>query len=636
MEKRLGIFVIYDPDGIVDGYREYLLNDISENLSDIVIVCNGYMQEAEIDKLHKYTSRVYVRENRGFDAGAIKYALCEKVGWDEIKDCDEVVFFNDSFYGPLYPFKHVFDAMDSRDVDFWGITRHKKTQGAKYDHIQSYFYAVRKKMALSDDFRCFWTALDTHFKGYWDAVNNYEIIFTNHFETLGYKWDVYSDTSKLEEYTPGRAFNPFVFAHKLVSQCNCPIIKRKAFSWIRNSNLVSEKQSEGTLEYVRLNTEYDERLIWNNLARNYSEAELIRIFNLYYVLPIEAAGRKCRKKVAVVIFIGTADFLDDCIEYIHNIPEFADAYISTDSPLVLHRLKNHFEARNNFYMQLVDNEASSALLEIQDACISRYDYICLINHKKYDENISAYETASYLYNSWHNVLAGSGYILNVINTFEQNRRIGILAAPKLDKKQYFRTLQERSGFNADALWCRTCALRSNNHIQHDAEAGNANRDYIRISRHAGYYTGIIASAEYAKMELFNNEIALSAMLSKLSNDYMFLDSSLRAILLSVENIARRAIVEHITEPVYIYGAGDIGTQYFEKLSAHGVNISGFIVSDGHKKADSYMGHPIYELKDIKSQAKSCSIVAGVGAKHIDDVLKNLKTAGFNNILNDIS
>ena len=73
-KKRLGVFVFYDKDGIVDDYVIYLLNDLKENLDRLVIVCNGALTPDGRDRLEKISPEVYVHENHGYDVGAYKAA----------------------------------------------------------------------------------------------------------------------------------------------------------------------------------------------------------------------------------------------------------------------------------------------------------------------------------------------------------------------------------------------------------------------------------------------------------------------------------------------------------------------------------------------------------------------------------
>lgn len=64
----------------------------------------------------------------------------------------------------------------------------------------------------------------------------------------------------------------------------------------------------------------------------------------------------------------------------------------------------------------------------------------------------------------------------------------------------------------------------------------------------------------------------------------------------------------------IYGAGKRASALYKLLSENNVVVSGFVVSDGHKKVNSYMGVPVYEFKDIKNSAKESLIIQAVLAE----------------------
>lgn len=53
--KRLGIFVCYDKEGIVDGYVTYLLSQMKAVLDRLVIVSNVHLEEKEQKKLLNFT-----------------------------------------------------------------------------------------------------------------------------------------------------------------------------------------------------------------------------------------------------------------------------------------------------------------------------------------------------------------------------------------------------------------------------------------------------------------------------------------------------------------------------------------------------------------------------------------------------
>ena len=70
--RRLGIFVFYDASGIVDLYIQELLKSLLSELNKLVIVVNGKITNNCRQVLEKYSNNIFIRENKGFDAGAYK------------------------------------------------------------------------------------------------------------------------------------------------------------------------------------------------------------------------------------------------------------------------------------------------------------------------------------------------------------------------------------------------------------------------------------------------------------------------------------------------------------------------------------------------------------------------------------
>lgn len=125
--NRLGIFFFYDAQGVVDDYVLKLLDGFMPHFSDLTIVCNGKLNDAGREKLLRYTSKLIVRENKGFDVWAYKTAL-DSYGWHKLEQFDEIVLFNATIMGPVYPFSEMFEAMSKRDLDFWGITKFHRVE----------------------------------------------------------------------------------------------------------------------------------------------------------------------------------------------------------------------------------------------------------------------------------------------------------------------------------------------------------------------------------------------------------------------------------------------------------------------------------------------------------------------------
>ena len=261
--KRYAVYVFYDRDGIVDEYNEVFLNDLKKNLSKLLVICNGEINEEGLQKFNNIADEVIVRPNEGFDITAYKIGI-EHYGYDELSQYDEIMVLNSTSFGPLYPFAEMFDSMAERDLDFWGITQFHEVPfdpfgTIKYGyipkHIQSYFMVFRKSLFMTDDFKNYWKNLP-QIHTYEEAVGFHETVFTKDFADKGYKWDVYANTDELEGYTYEGLRD---FPKYMIERKRCPIMKRRSF-FHEYSEALSRSGGEATkeaLEYIENNLEYD-------------------------------------------------------------------------------------------------------------------------------------------------------------------------------------------------------------------------------------------------------------------------------------------------------------------------------------------------------------------------------------------
>ena len=163
--KRLGIFAYFDADGIVDDYVAYLVSEVGKYCSRQVCIVNGALTPESENKLRAAGGEVVFRENRGYDITAYRDALLAQ----DLSDIDEVLFYNQTIFGPVCPLDAMFRTMDARDVDFWGLSRHKGAKHASWDenetfppHVQSYWFAVRKPMLTDERFLDYWKNLPSY------------------------------------------------------------------------------------------------------------------------------------------------------------------------------------------------------------------------------------------------------------------------------------------------------------------------------------------------------------------------------------------------------------------------------------------------------------------------------------------
>lgn len=69
-------------------------------------------------KFHDYSDHIVIRENIDYDAGAYKEIISGLAQNDELKNWDEIVLFNDTFYGPFFDWQIIFEKWRGRMLIF--------------------------------------------------------------------------------------------------------------------------------------------------------------------------------------------------------------------------------------------------------------------------------------------------------------------------------------------------------------------------------------------------------------------------------------------------------------------------------------------------------------------------------------
>ncbi len=440
--KRLVIFLFYDKDGIVDSYIPYMLSDIKKNVNEIFVVANGKVNDEGKEKLKGIADTVWCRKNEGFDVWGYKEAI-EEIGWDKLYEFDEVILMNYTIMGPVYPFKEMFDSMAKRDLDFWGITKFHQADfdpfgtiecGFIHEHLQSHFIAVRNKMLTSKEFKDYWEEMPMIYS-YNESVGFHESKFTFTFEDYGYTWEPYVDTSDYE----GKTYCPIItYPKEIIVEKRCPIFKRRSFmhDYADLLNFTCGEPGYELMKYLKEHTDYDTDMIWENLLRCYDMNTIKDNLQLNYILPERSFTKKQPEelykdiKIALIFHAYFEDLIDSTEKYINSMPPQADIYITTNTP----EKKKLFEDRfkNNKFNKLeviqIENRGRdvSALLVASKEFIMDYDYVCFAHDKKVGQLKMGSVGASFAYHCLENILPTQEFVNNVVETFENNPRLGLL------------------------------------------------------------------------------------------------------------------------------------------------------------------------------------------------------------------
>ena len=188
---------------------------------------------------------VIERENVGYDF------MSYKTGLDSVQDShsfDEIVICNDSFVGPLTSYRQIFDEMESRNFDFWGITKSK----ALSPHVQSYFVVFRKAVIESAVFRNFWGNVAV-LQSKWGVIKAYEIGLSQTLIESGFKMGSYFNPTPVERIL---ARSRLVWAGLLANQQfwkgRRKILKKATAAWNPPYTLPDRAIPYGKLPVVKL------------------------------------------------------------------------------------------------------------------------------------------------------------------------------------------------------------------------------------------------------------------------------------------------------------------------------------------------------------------------------------------------
>ena len=286
--KRALIFAHYDKDNIIDDYIIYYLRALKQVAETVIFVSCNNIENPEC--LTGLVDKIIDEPHNEYDFGSYKRGFLYLQ--DKLNDYDELIFANDSCYGPLYPLENIFVEMGNKKCDFWGITKNRfgliknkyKYKVIERPHLQSYFLVFDKNVFLSKVFVDFINSI-IHLEKKNDIIINYEIALTEKLEAAGFKSDFYI-----------RAF--YKYNQALLSFWRCLIIKYKmpflkcSILRLINQNIISDYNwRDVLLKY----TDYPINFIEKNLERTKLKSASLKIipkclyplyFGLIAILPL--------------------------------------------------------------------------------------------------------------------------------------------------------------------------------------------------------------------------------------------------------------------------------------------------------------------------------------------------------------
>lgn len=584
MKKRIGIFSFSDNNGIADKYIEYLLSDIRPCLSELIIVVNGTADNNAADLFKKTADKVIIRKDTGYDAAAYKKGIISC--GEKLKEFDSLVLFNDSFFGPFYPFDGIFSEMESRGKDFWGISAEADTVGTGLcpygfcpKHIETYFIVFEKAVLQSDDFIDFWNKLPI-FRTRRETDEKFSAVISKKFSELGFCWDVLCDLSDLESSDRSRNFSQSVFnIFELVSERRFPVLLRQSFSSAKSEHLCFSNADElpRAIEYIEKNYCYDISMIFRHILRLYDPYRVKCSLNMDYVLNKSSSPPEPGEAVLIAHLVYD-DMFEKYLRFLQNVPYNIDIIVTTNSTekkerlsVLLQRLPNLKEIR------IAENRGRdmAALLVCCRDVLLKYRYLCFIHDKKSAQKEFFTVGREFDRMLWENLLYDPEYINSVIGLFKEHSYLGILAPFGVNHGSYFHTsvdywtvcydetcrlaerlkmrMPSRTGqpfIVGTSFWCRTEAMKilfdnsfSYEDFPKEPAAGDGTFSHAierilpYVAAQSGYASGWIYNADYARTMLSGLRYMSDSTVKVMSSYSAVRFSSFRYFLTSLERLS---------------------------------------------------------------------------------------------------
>lgn len=177
MTERLAILAQFDPAGGLPAHVRLHLEGLRPAVDRLVLVSNSPLDPVSMTEAEALCDKVLTRANTGWDFAAWRDALA---GEDTAR-FDRVILTNSSVVGPLYPLAPIFEAMEARAPDLWGMVLSKN----KGTHLQSYFLSAAAHVVASDAWVRFWRGVENH-DDKMRVIRAYEIGFSRTMRDAGF------------------------------------------------------------------------------------------------------------------------------------------------------------------------------------------------------------------------------------------------------------------------------------------------------------------------------------------------------------------------------------------------------------------------------------------------------------------
>lgn len=399
--------------------------------------------------------------------------------------------------------------------------------------------------------------------------------------------------------------------------------------------------------------------------------------NLNFILPVLVRNNQDtviqKGEMAVFIHLYYKDTIDRYFEYIKEIPDAIDIYISISESetrkIVEEKMVSHGIVRCRIIEKENRGRDISALLVAYGKMVQDYEYICFLHDKKAKGKYDLAFKDDWILSMWENMIATENYIYNIKDVLDGHPKLGVLAVPEPFAQRVNTAFENSWGKNfpiavkiAEQLglhceldreippitlgtifWCRTSALKklwdypwkyedfSGEPMPDDGTFNHAiERIFAYVAQDAGYWTGVVRTVPCAEKQVAFMQDALRV--SFLRMETLGIGNINAAMNYEKKKSEYKKFFQKFND-VYLYGAGIYGRRSLRFLEDAGLKPKGFVVSHSHKDMNCLEldGYPVRDLEEIEVDGK-VGIIVAVGIAHIDEIIQVLEKKGIQNYI----
>lgn len=443
--KRLALYALHDKNGYAGEYVKYCLNALRDAACRVIAITESTPQADGQKTIEETGAEIIIGKKSETDFSLWQEAMAD-LGFDKLSACDELILCSSGCYGPFRPLAEVFYEMESRNCDYWGITRGRLADERKHQagepgdstFIEPYFMEFSRKVLSSDCFKEWWRGpepLTGTYEGPHGAQAGIAASLERCLSEHGFSADTFVNCGRYLERRCRQ--NPAsVFADEILINDHAPFLRRDL---LINEGTLWPDSGEGfappdIIESLK-ETEYPLEYIYQDILRNNKISSVKDALSLTWIH--RKAAHYSKRRLALVCYAYYPDLAEHMCRYLLNMPEGSDLYLISSKDEVLDAYKKLLGQKkaaaifsNILYLTKPNRGRDVAALLVTFApYVKDYDGFCFVHDKKSPQNPYAL-TRDFLRRSLECCLESRQYTKDLTEAlFAEKERCGIMVPP---------------------------------------------------------------------------------------------------------------------------------------------------------------------------------------------------------------